>query len=120
MGIPALGKELAKGVKKDGIGGGRTHPCHGERGGRNRSGREFGHRRPKWKTRLWDLGKEAAILRGTPSCPGDTRGGAEEDSKPFQAVEQRQNEQGWGSWGQRETVRCSDGTSSLEASTKFS
>lgn len=83
MGILVLGKELVKGVKKDGIGGGRIYFCYGERGGRNRSGREFGYRRFKWKIRLWDLGKEVVIFRGILFCLGDIRGGVEEDFKFF-------------------------------------
>lgn len=37
-----------------------------------------------------------------------------------QAVGEGRNEQGWGSWGQREPVRCSDGTLILGASTQRS
>lgn len=92
--------------------------CHGDREGRKRN-RGGGWAQETQMGDQWGLGKEAAIFKVYAQPEGHGGGGRggkgrgreqQEDSKPLQAVEQGQNEQGWGGWRQRKTVHYSDGT----------
>lgn len=67
----------------------------------------------------WGLDKEATIFRGLHPAQGTRQEwegregggiGTAGDSKPFQAAEKGQNEQGWDGWGQRKTVSYSGRT----------